>query len=143
MHLARFQRRADHAVKSRTLRIFRVMHDDLVNRFRDEQVLPHALLARRGELRHGDKKRARPVRARQPFKRRLHHGDSPARMKIAHVHIEPREHRHRFFHRIRNVVELQIEEDLMTSFLDFADNRRSLRVKKLHADFHIRLFLLE
>ena len=40
-------------------------------------------------------------------------------------------------------MQLQIQENFMSAFLDFLHNLRSLRIVKLHADFDIRFFLGE
>ena len=64
-------------------------------------------------------------------------------MYIAHINIQPRENRHRLFHRVRNVMKLQIKEDLVSHPLDGTHDVRSFRIKKLHSDLDERLLVLE
>ena len=63
-------------------------------------------------------------------------------MQVHHIHIKRREHRHRLFDRVRNVVELEVQEDFVTPCLDFADDGRTLGIEQLHADFQKGFALL-
>ena len=143
MNLACLQRRTDHAVKSRQLRVFRVVDDDLGKLLVNFNLLFHALLACRGQLRNGNKKRSRSVCAGKTLQCGCHHRARACRVQVHHIHIKRREHRHRLFDRVRNVVELEVQEDFVTPCLDFADDGRTLGIEQLHADLHKRLAVCE
>ena len=63
-------------------------------------------------------------------------------MDVAHVHVQPRQHGHRLFHGVGNVVEFQIEENPVSPALDLPHDGGSLGVEQLHADFQKGFALL-
>ena len=140
MNLACLQRRTDHAVKSRQLRVFRVVDDDVGQRRVDADLLFHALLAGGGQLRDGDEQRARAVSAGQALERGGHHGAGACRVEVHHIHVQRGQDGHGLFDGVGDVVQLEIEKDLVASGLDLADDGRALGVEQLHADLHERLF---
>ena len=75
-----------------------------------EQLPPHALLARRGQLRDGDEQGPRPVRAGEAFERRRHHLPSAEGVEVYHVRARAAQHGHRPLHRVRYIAELEVEE---------------------------------
>ena len=64
-------------------------------------------------------------------------------MEITHIDVEPREHRHRLFDGIRDIVQLEVKEYLMPSRFDLSDYLRAFGVEKLHSYFDKRLPALE
>ena len=140
MDAAGFERGADHAVKTGSHGIFRVVDDHVLKRGVNADLFLHALLAGGGELRDGNEERARTVRAGEPLKRGAHHGARTCGVEVDHIHIEGGEHGHRFFHGVGDVVQLEIEEDLVAARLDLAHDGRAFGVEELHADLHEGLF---
>ena len=51
--------------------------------------------------------------------------DGDVGVEVEHVDVQPGEHRHGLFHRVRYVVELQIQKDLVAPGLDLPDNGRA------------------
>ena len=143
MDAARLQWGADHAVKTGIARIARIVQHDLVDRRVDEQLPVHALLIRGGQLRHGDEQRARAVRPGQSLERGAHHGLRAGSVEVDDIHIQRRERGHRLFHRVRDVVQLEVEKDPMAARVDLAHDVRPFGIKQLHADLHKRLLVLK
>ena len=143
MDAARLQRGADHAVKPGLARIACIVQHDLVDRRVDEQFLLHALLIRGGQLRHGDEQRARAVRPGQSLERGTHHGLRAGSVEVDDIHIQRRERGHRLFDRVRDVVQLEVEKDLVAARADLAHDVRPFGIKQLHADLHKRLLVLK
>ena len=61
-------------------------------------------------------------------------------MEVHHIHVQRGQDGHGLFDGVGDVVQLEIEEDLVASGLDLADDGRALGVEQLHADLHERLF---
>ena len=140
MHLARFQRRADHAVQPGGAGQLRVVHHHFGERLFNEQFLFHAHLVGAGQLRDGDEQRAGAVRAGQAFEGGLHHGDGAEGVEVGHVHVQLRERAHAALDGVGDVAELEIEENLVAAALDLAHDLRPFGVEKFHADLHEGLF---
>ena len=60
-------------------------------------------------------------------------------MQVCNVNVKISEHRHCLFYGVRDIVKLQVEENLVSARLYLTDNARSLGIKKLHTDFDKRL----
>ena len=115
------------------------MHDCFVNGTVDPQLAAHDFLARGRELCNGNEQRTRAVGAGKPLYRGLHHGNTAARVQIAHVDVQRGKHRHAAPYRVGDVVELEVEKDLVSAALDFAHDIRACGIKKLHAYLDERL----
>ncbi len=119
------------------------MHYGVVYARIDKQLAAHSLLARRGQLRHGDQQRASAVGTREALQGGFHHIDGARSVKIAHIHIQMGQDSHRFLHRIGNIVQLEVEENLVSARLDLAHDRRALGIIKFHADLYERFAIGE
>ena len=62
-------------------------------------------------------------------------------MEVHHVHVQPGEDRHGPIHSVGDVVELQVQENLVSPGFDFPDDGGPFGVVQLHADFHKGLVL--
>src|SRR5574344_68048 len=100
----------------------------------------HPLLAGWSQLGDSNKQRPCAVRTDKPLKGGLHHLDSTCCVNIAHIHIPGREHVHCLSDCVRNVVQLQVQENAVPCRLDIADYVGTFAVEKLHSDFDERLF---
>ena len=143
MHLARFEGRADHAVEPGLGGAGSVVHDHFVQRAFDEQVFTHTLFAGGGELGHSDEQGARAVGTGKAGQSAFHHGHGSGGMQVAHIDIKVGEHGHSLLHGIRDVVQFEVEEDLVTARLDLAHDGRAFGVVEFHADLHKGLFFGE
>lgn len=63
-------------------------------------------------------------------------------MDVAHIHVQPRQYGHRFLHRIGNVVQLEVEENLVPPALDLTHDFRPFGIEQLHADLEERFACL-
>ena len=140
MHLARFQRRADHAVQPGGTGQLRVVHHHFGERLFNEQFLFHAHLVGAGQLRYGDEHGPRAVRAGQAFDGGLHHGDGAEGVQIGHVHVQLRERAHASPDGVGDVAELEVEENFVAAALDLAHDLRPFGVKEFHAHLDKGLF---
>ena len=94
----------------------------------------HVCLVGGCELCHGDEQRAAAVRAGQTFQCRFHHGNCSGGVEIAHIHVQPGQHRHGFADGVRDIVQLKVKEDAVSAAFDFADDGGTFCVEQLHAD---------
>ena len=83
-----------------------------------------------------DEQGAGAVGPGQALQGRLHHGLGAGGVEVHHVHPQAGEHRHGLLHRVGDVVELQVQENLMPPVLDLPDDGGPLGVVELHADLH-------
>ena len=65
------------------------------------------------------------------------------RVHVDDVRVERRYHARRRRHRVGNVMQFQVEEDLVSARLYVADDLRTFRIEQLHSDFYKGLFPLE
>ena len=131
---------ADHAVQTGLGRVLRVVQHHLLHGLMDQQLLLHARLLRGGQLRHGDEQRAGTIGTGQALQRGGHHGLRPCGVEVHDVHIQRGQGGHGLFHGVGDVVELQVEENLMTASADIPHHLRPLGVEKLHTDLDKGLF---
>lgn len=82
------------------------------------------------------------VRAGEALLGRLHHGDGARRVQVGHVHVQGGKHMHGLFHRVGDVMELQVQENPMSPGLDLPHDGRAFGVEQLHADFQKGFALL-
>ena len=61
-------------------------------------------------------------------------------MEVHQVHIQAAQDCHGLFHRVGNVVELQIQKNFVAPSLDLPDNLGTFGIVQLHADFHKGFF---
>ena len=60
-------------------------------------------------------------------------------MQVDHIHIQTAQHSHCFLHRIGDIMQFQVEENLMSTTLQLTNNSRAFSIKKLHANLYKRL----
>ena len=140
---ASFEWRTYYAIETSDFSIASIVNYYIVDIVVDEEVVAHAFFACRSELSNCDEQRTSAVRTSEAFESSLHHFDSTSSVKIAHIHIETREYRHRFFHCVRYIVEFEVEEDAVAAAFDFAHDCRTFGIEKFHTDFNERFFVLE
>ena len=128
------------AIQTRLRGVFGIVHHHLGKRLFDPQLPLHALLIGRGELGHGDEQRAGAAGPGEALQRGGHHGGGTGGVEVHDVHVQRGQGGHGLFHGVGNVVELQVEEDLMTASADIPHYLRPLGVEKLHADLDKGLF---
>ena len=136
MHLAGFQRGADNAVQTCILGGLGVVHHHLVNGGVNHQIPLHGLLVGGGQLGDGNQQGAAAVGAGQTLQGGGHHGGGTGGVEVADVHIQVAQNCHGLFHRVGNVVELQIQENLVAPGLNLPDNGGAFGVVQLHTNFY-------
>ena len=109
---------AYYAVETCDLSIVSVVENYLVKRLLDEKVVFHSLLAGGGELSYSNKDGMCAVGTGESFKCRFHHCYCAGCVEVGHIHVELGEYRHSLLYGVRNIVKLEVEEDLVTSRLD-------------------------
>jgi hypothetical protein len=62
-------------------------------------------------------------------------------MEVTHIYIEAREYRHSFLNGVRYIVELEVEEDLVSATFEFVHDSRTFCVVKFHTNLYIRLYI--
>ena len=139
----RLKRRADDAVQPSLFGVLGILNYRIVYRSVYQQLFLHPLLACGGELSYRYQKRSCSVRPCEAFNRRPHHINGACGVKIGHINADIAQNAHRLFNGVRYIVELEVKEDLMSPCLYFFYDIRTLGIKKLHTDFHKRLFLCE
>ena len=100
----------------------------------NQKILLHPFLAGGGQLCYGNEQGTCAVRSCQAFQGRFHHCRCTCRMQVADIYIQSRENRHGFFYGIGDIMQLEIQENLMSSCLDFLYDGRAFRIEQLHAD---------
>ena len=70
-------------------------------------------------LKVGNEQGTCAIRSCQAFQSCFHHCRCTCRMKVADIYIQSRENRHGFFYGIGDIMQLEIQENLMSSCLDF------------------------
>ena len=117
-YLACLQRGADNAIQTGILRIFCIVHNNLIQRTVNQKILLHPFLAGRGQLCNGNEQGACAVRSCQAFQSRFHHCRCTCRMQVADIYIQSRENRHGFFYGIGDIMQLEIEETALKKETD-------------------------
>ena len=136
MHLACLQRRTYDTIKTCLFGALSIVHNHLVDGLFNEQIILHTLLVGRGELGYSNQQRTGAVLTGQALQSGAHHILGTGSMEIGDVHIQIPQNCHCLFHSVGNIVQLQIQENLMSSCFDFLHDSRTLRIVQLHTDFH-------
>ena len=77
-------------------------------------------------------KGSRAVFPAQSLQGGAHHLHGPGGVHIDNVHLQGRQHTHRLFHGVGNVVELEIQEHAVSAPLELAHHFGSLGIEELH-----------
>ena len=119
------------------------MHNHLLHGLFDPKILFQTFLVGGGELSHSDEQRTGSVGTGKPFQSGLHHAGGTCGVEVGDIHTQGGKHLHGLLNGVGDIVELKIQEDLMSATLDLANDLGTLCVVQLHADLYERLLFLE
>ena len=138
MYFACFQRRAYNAVQTGFFRIACIVHNNFIQRSVDQQVFFHSFFACGCQLCYCDQQGTSTVGSCQAFQCCFHHCVCTCCMQVCDINVQIGQYGHCFFYCCGDVVQFQIQEDFVASFLDFFYDSGTFCIEQFHTHFQER-----